>query len=140
MVKKKINKRKSSLAVKALFLCLNTYVVFASLYVILKSVWLAWPLIFLAIVVVFCIRVAYRVFKNDILDTPSKAIVVSEAILATFLLTPEPLAAVLDFSRIQCHDYAKCFHDPFFLDFTAPLIVMPPMVLLAAYWLYKRSD
>lgn len=130
---------------KVVFAGLGLYVLAVSLLMVSKALYL-WLYIFFSLVSLFAVYAVYRiVYKGDSRGRLLQVALVVEALLATFLLYPTPLALVADSIGIRCSNWSgvteRCVDSITFLSFDRSIFVlMTPMVLLAIFTYYKTRQ
>lgn len=129
---------------KMFFSVVGLYVLFVSLLMVRVAVGL-WLFIFFVIVSLFSVYALYKIVYKDDTRKLLWVTLLLEAVLATFLLYPTPLALVADFVGVECSNWSgvpeKCADSISFLSFDPSIfILMIPMVVLAIFSYQKTKQ
>ena len=128
---------------KVFFAAIGLYVLFVSLLMVSRTIDM-WLFIFFVLVSLFSVYALYKIIYKNNTGKLLRFSLATEALLATFLLYPAPLAMVADFIGYEClnllGEAEKCVDSTTFLSFDPSLFVlMIPMVALAVFSYQKTK-
>lgn len=131
-----VRKKQKQLSIEKIpYLVMSIYVLGVSLFMVSRTVYL-WLFIFFILVSLFSLFAFREVLSRNYTRKLLRLTLVAEAILATFLIYPAPVAAIADFIGAKCQNLLggveQCSESITFSSIKLSLVLMVPMVFLAA--------